>query len=233
MALAAKGEPVIAVAGFYGAPRILSIVVAYNSPIKTVSDLKGKLIGMASTGGSQTEWLTRRLAVQEGWGVDGVRRVGLGGFEADVAALKTHNVDAIVAGTEAGLMLEERNEGRILTGFEKYARDYHSLVIFARQPLLQANAALVDRFLKGFFASIAFVKANKAKTTDIAMRVLNQSQAVMDKTYDDEVALLSDDGHFDAKALDLMKDSFVEMGLLATRPTDNELFTAQFLPVKP
>ena len=41
------------------------------------------------------------------------------------------------------------------------------------------NPALVERFLKGFFAAIAFVKANKERASALAERVLHQSAAVV------------------------------------------------------
>ena len=42
----------------------------------------------------------------------------------------------------------------------------------------------------------------------------------------------SSDGTFDPKALAILKQSFVEMGLLKEIPQDNVMFTTQFVPVK-
>ena len=50
MAFAAKGAPVIAVAALFGAPKNISIVVPYDSPIKSVADLKGKLVSSSPVG---------------------------------------------------------------------------------------------------------------------------------------------------------------------------------------
>ena len=72
MAFVAKGAPVFAVAAFAAEPRNIAVVVGANSPIKTVADLKGKTLAV-TTAGSLTDWLAHRLAVQEGWGTDGVK----------------------------------------------------------------------------------------------------------------------------------------------------------------
>jgi ABC-type nitrate/sulfonate/bicarbonate transport system substrate-binding protein len=56
MAFAVKGSPVIAVAAFAEEPRNISVVIAPNSSIKNVADLKGKLISVI-TAGSLTDWL--------------------------------------------------------------------------------------------------------------------------------------------------------------------------------
>ncbi len=232
MAFAAKGSPVIAVAAFAAEPRNISVVVGEDSPIKTVADLKGKLIGV-TTAGSLTDWLCHRLAVQEGWGKDGVRTAALGPFETQLAAMKTHQIDGMMVATEAGYLLEERKEGRIIVGMEKYAPKFHTHVVFARKELVAKNPDLVNRFLKGFFATIAFMKANKAKTSEIAVKVLHETPTVASRTYDYEISMLENDGHFDPQAIEVLKESYLELGTLDKKPSDDQLFTTKFLPVKP
>jgi NitT/TauT family transport system substrate-binding protein len=232
MAFAVKGSPVVAVAAFATEPRNISVIVAADSAIKTVADLKGTLLAV-TTAGSLTDWLVHRLAVQEGWGADAVKTAALGGFESALPALKTKQIDGIMAATEAGYMLEERGEGHVLLGMEKYAPKFHTHVVFARKQLVADNPELVERFLKGFFASIAFMKANKDKTTEIASRTLKQSPAVMSRTWDYEISMLESDGHFDPEAVEVIKDSFVGMGILTEKPANDQLFTTRFLPVKP
>ena len=232
MAFAVKGSPVIAVAAFATEPRNISVIVAADTKIKTVADLKGKTLAV-TTVGSLTDWLVHRLAVQEGWGPDGVKTAAIGGFQSALPALKTGQVDGIMAATEAGYMLEERGEGRVLLGMEKYAPKFHTHVVYARKTLVADNPDLVERFLKGFFGSIAFMKANKEKTTEVASGVLKQSPAVMSRTWDYEISMLETDGHFDPEAVEVLKDSFVGMGILTEKPANDQLFTTKFVPVKP
>ncbi|HWE76258.1 MAG TPA: ABC transporter substrate-binding protein [Stellaceae bacterium] len=231
MAFAVKGSPVVAVAAFAEEPRNISVVIAPNSPIKTVADLKGKLISV-TTAGSLTDWLVHRLSVKEGWGTDGVRTVALGGFEPSVPALKTGQIDGIMAATEAGYLLEERGEGRILIGMEKYAPKFHTHVVFARKALVAENPDLVTRFLKGFFASIAYMKSHKEETSKVAEAVLKESPQVASKTYDYEISMLEDDGRFDPEAIEVIKQSLADMKMLDAKPTDDQLFTTKFTPVK-
>jgi len=232
MALAAKGGQAIAVAAFAGEPRNIAIIVGPDSPIKTVANLKGRMVG-ATTKGSLTEWLVQRLSQQQGWGDNGINMAELGTFDASVAALKTNQVDAMVGALEAGYLLEEKGEGKVLTGLEKVAPKFHTHVVFTRKDLIASNPDLVSRFLKGVFASIAFMKTHRDQTTEIATRILHQSPAVMKRTYDYEISMFEDDGHFDPAAIAVLKDSFIGMGLLTEKPADEQLFTARFLPVKP
>ena len=232
MAFLAKGSPAMAVAAFGGAPRGVSTMVLADSPIKSVADLKGKLVSV-STKGSLTEWLTEQMAIQEGWGENGIRTVALGAIANAVASLKAGQVDAVTLATEAGFKLEEAKEGRIVAYMDKYAPHFISEVVFVRKPILQSDPALIDRFLKGFFAAIAFEKSNEAKTSAIAERVLHMSPTVARRTYDYEISMFETDGHFDPKAVEVLKRSFVETHTLTKIPSDDQLFTTRFLPVTP
>ena len=232
MAQSVKGSPVLAVAAFATSPRNMSIIALTNSPVRAVPDLRGKLIGVPGTA-SLTEWLAKRVALEEGWGKDGVRTVGLGGFDANLAALKTQQTDAMVTSTEVGYMLEARGEARIVTLLAQYAPHFHTHVVVARNQLIAEEPDRVARFLKGYFAAIAFMKANKAKTTAIAMGLLHQTEAVMNRAYDEEIGMLMDDGQFDPEAVAVLKQSFVDMGILTELPRDDQILTTRFLPVKP
>jgi NitT/TauT family transport system substrate-binding protein len=232
LAFAAKGSPAIGVAAFAGAPRNIAVSVLYNSPIKSVADLKGKRISI-STVGSLTEWLATQMSIKEGWGPNGVTTVPLGAISSSIAALVAGQVDAVMLATEAGFALEDKHEGRVLFGMDRYAPHFITHVVFAQKRLVSDNPGLVDRFLKAFFASIAFVKHDKAKVSEVAERVIKMSPDVAARTYDYEVSMLLDDGRFDPAAVAVLKKSFVEMGTLQTIPSDDQLFTTRFLPVKP
>ena len=132
MAFSVKGSPVIAVAAFDGAPRNVSVTVAADSPIKTVTDLKGKLLAV-TTVGSLTDWLAKQIAIQEGWSQDGIRTIALGAFEAIMSAAHTHQIDGFMVAMEKGYQLEELHQGRIVVGMEKFAPKFHTHVILARK----------------------------------------------------------------------------------------------------
>jgi ABC-type nitrate/sulfonate/bicarbonate transport system substrate-binding protein len=173
------------------------------------------------------------MSIQEGWGKDGVIPTPLGSGDANLAALRTHQVGAMVASVEVAMQLEEKSVGRMVTTMGKYAPRFHAHMMFARKPLIDQNPALVDRFLKGFFASIAFMKANKEETSKVAAETLHIDKAIADRVYDEQIGMLEDDGHIDLQAIELMKDSFLDMGMVETRPNNDQILTTQFLPVKP
>jgi NitT/TauT family transport system substrate-binding protein len=232
LVFAAKGSPVIGVAAIAGAPLNFSATVAADSKINSVADLKGTLFSVASNG-SFPQWLVRRLSIAQGWGPDGIRTTALGGFEASAAAMETHQVDGFMGATEAGLMLEEQHKGKIVTNMGQYVPHLHNHVLMARKDLVAQSPDTVERFLKGFFAATAFMKAHRDETIKISSRVMHMSEAVISKTYDDEIAMMSDDGAFDPQAIDVLKESYVELGALPSKPETDQLITTKFTPVHP
>lgn len=232
MAFAVKGAPTIAVAAFAGPPRDLAVFVSADSPIHTIAGLKGKVVTV-STKGSLTDWMAMRLSMAEGWGRDGIHRLALGASEGRVAALRAHQIDADLDGTELAYLLQERHEVRVIAGMDKFAPDFITHVVFARKALVAKNPALVRRFLKGFFASIAYMKTHKQQTDAVAVAVLGETPALASQIYDYEIPMLETGGTFDPKALSVLKQSFVDMGILKSIPPNAKLFTTEFVPVKP
>lgn len=231
MAFIAKGSPAIGVAAFAGPPRNISAIVLEDSAIKTIADLKGKTIAVSSVG-SLSDWLAKQMAIQEGWGQDGIRAVPLGAVETSIAALKSHQIDVAVLATEAGFGLEEKKQARMLASMDRYAPHFITHVVFAQKALVATAPSLVERFLKGFFAGIAFMKTHKVETSALAQRVLAQSARVVEQDYDFEIGMFIADGRFDPDAVAALKQSYIDMGTLKEKPADDVLFTTQFLPVR-
>jgi len=231
MAFAVKGSPVIAVAAFDGAPRNVSVSTVPDSPIKNVADLKGKLIAV-TTVGSLTDWLAKQIAIQQGWGQGGIHTVALGAFEGMLSAAHTHQIDGFMVAMEKGYQLEELHQGRIVAGMEKFAPKFHTHVIFARNAIIENNPDLVTRFLKGFFAGIAYMKTHKDETTKLAVRELHNTPDIMNRIYDELAPWLESDGQFDPQAIEALKNSFVDMGILDKKPATDDILVTKFIPVK-
>jgi ABC-type nitrate/sulfonate/bicarbonate transport system substrate-binding protein len=231
MAFMAKGVPAKAVAAMAGVPRNMAVMVGYNSPVKTVDDLKGKKLG-CTTVGSLTYWIGDRINQVKGWGASGITMVPIGGMPPARAAVKTGQLDGYIGALEAGISLEEAKEWRVITSATPFVDNFITHVFFARNELIEKHPEQVRAFLEGWFETIAFMKANKQKTVEITSKVLNLSPSVISRAYDEQIGIFSTDGTFDPKAVAVLKKSFIEMGLLKEIPEDKVLFTTQFVPVK-
>ena len=231
MGFLAKGSPAKAVAAMAGAPMNMSIVVPYASTIRTIDDLKGKKVGI-TTVGSLTDWLLKRVVAERKWAATDVTAVTVGGLDATKAALKTSQIDAVVVALELGYAQEAAGQWRVLAPLAPVAPDFHTHVIYARDELIADKPELIERFLRGWFETIAFMRGNKEHTVEITSSVLHLDKPVIERVYDEQIGIFTADGRFDPKALVVLRQSLVEMGILQHVPDDSVMFTTRFVPVK-
>lgn len=231
MAFMVKGVPAKAVGVMAGVPRNMAVMVGYDSPIKTVDDLKGKKLGV-TTVGSLTDWIGKRIGTQKGWGPAGITTVPVGGMPPARAAIKTNQIDGYIGALEIGISLEEAKEWRVITSATPFVDHFITHVFFVREDVIAQRPQAVKAFLQGWQDTIAFMKANKVQTVEITSKVIQVAPSVIDRAYDQQIGIFSDDLSFDPRAIAVLKQSFIEMGLLKDIPEDKAMFTTQFLPVK-
>jgi NitT/TauT family transport system substrate-binding protein len=231
MAFMVKGVPAKAVGVMAGVPRNMAVMVGYDSPIKTVDDLKGKKLGV-TTVGSLTDWIGKRIGTQKGWGPAGITTVPVGGMPPARAAIKTNQIDGYIGALEIGISLEEAKEWRVITSAMPFVDHFITHVFFVREDVIAQRPQAVKAFLQGWQDTIAFMKANKVQTVEITSKVIQVAPSVIDRAYDQQIGIFSDDLSFDPRAVAVLKESFIEMGLLKDIPEDKAMFTTQFLPVK-
>jgi len=231
MASIVKGVPIKAVAAMAGRPALLALMVRPDGGIKTVDDLKGRRVGV-TTANSLTAWVVRELSRQKGWGPDGITATPLGAIPGLLAALMMMQVDGFVADISTLLHAEEVGEGKIIFRFGDLVQDFHVHVIFATDKVTASRPAAIREFLAGWFDTIAFMRANRAKTVEIAMAVLDQNRNIAERTYDELMPMFSDDGRFNPKALSVLARSYVELQFLPSEPDMAKLYTEEFLPKK-
>jgi len=229
MAFIVKGSPIHGIAVLGNAPLLLTLVVRPDDSVKTVADLKGRRVSV-STVGSLTYWLVSETARQQGWGPSGILISPMGATQPQIAALKRHDTDGMVTDISTALTLEKNGDARILTRFGHLVKDFHIHVIFARDKLIAAKPELLRGFLKAWFETIAFMRANRAETVRIAMEVLGKDDEVTSRTYDELMPMFSDDGRFSAAALAVLAKSYVELKVLPAAPDPAMLYTEALLP---
>jgi ABC-type nitrate/sulfonate/bicarbonate transport system substrate-binding protein len=226
-----KGAPAIGVAAMYGAPRNLALLVPVKSPIRSVADLKGKRIGV-TTAGSLTDWLVRELSRQQGWGSDGMVIAPLGQMQARLVAMDRGELDGVVLEAANGYELEEAGRTRNLILFGDIVQHFYTHVIFATDDMIDKRPELLQRFLRGWFKTVAFMKANREFTVKSEQRTLDVRQSVVEKIYDAQMAGFSLDGAWDPEAIEVIRSSLKELGILSAIPDAKALYNDKFVPVR-
>jgi NitT/TauT family transport system substrate-binding protein len=230
MALVAKGAPMLAVCDAAPTVPFIGIAVPYDSPVKSVADLKGKKIGISSAG-SFTDWLAKELAKRQGWGPDGVTEVAIGnGAVGVLAAFRTNAIDADISVTSNIFNWEEHKQGRLIIPVSDYAGNVAAGTIYATNKLIASNPDAVKSFLAGWLETIAYMRQHKAETVSIESGLTGYSPAVMAKEYDLTIGMFSGDCKFDAQSLANLKQTFADQKLVDPPPDMAKLYTEAFVP---
>jgi ABC-type nitrate/sulfonate/bicarbonate transport system substrate-binding protein len=231
MQFVAKGAPEIAIGSIAEFAGYMAFVVAANSNVRSMDDLRGKTVGITSPG-SLTDWLAEELSRVKGWKEhDRLTKATVGGATpAVVAALKTGQVDASVTSAQLGLQLEENGQGRLLFDCSAYVGTIELYTMFGNKALVERNPDAVRRFLAGWYETVDFMKTHKAETVAVAAKVMGHTPTVESHVYDRLVGKLSSNGKFSPQAIETLKASFVAMKSVDESVDMKKLYTEEFLP---
>jgi NitT/TauT family transport system substrate-binding protein len=231
MGYAAKGVPAHAVAAVANRPANMALVVAKNSRVTRIEELKGKRIGV-STAGSLTDWLARNIAVLEKWKPSDIEIVPMGEMRTRLAAMRGGELAAAVTSVQEAYQIQDNGQGTVLTTFGEVVPNFHTHVVIARDALIQKDPDLVRRFLKSWFTIAAFMRDHRAETVKSIAATMKLSEKIVEETYDIELGMMSFDGQFDPKALAVIRQSLKDLQILDFVPETAQLYTGAFVPVK-
>jgi NitT/TauT family transport system substrate-binding protein len=226
----AKGMQAKGVAVIAAPVRELAILVPYDSPLKSIKELKGKAVGIATVG-SITQWAALELARSQGWKPEDINLISISSSaNAATVAMKQHQVDADVGNLMTGVVLEKQKVARVLALASDYASDFIMHEMSASDALIQSNPDLVRRFVKAWFEAAAFMRDHKAESVAAAMAVTGLSAEDESQEYDYLMPEITASGKHDPAMMQRVADSFLEWKLLDQRPDIEKLYTNKFLP---
>jgi NitT/TauT family transport system substrate-binding protein len=230
----AVGKPyAVGIAAMAGPPLLLGVGVAKDSPIASAKDLKGKKVSV-STAGGLTDWLPKELARQQGWDPESIQTVPVGEPSAQVMAMKTKQVDGMITGLSQIWDLQEKGEAKApVVKFGEIVPDFIMHVIYATKNIEEKNPDALKRFMEGWFETIRFMRANKEETVNMGVAPMRVPKHIVERSYDEMMAMFSDTGKFEPKAVDVLARSFVELGMLDTKPDLTKYYTEKYLPGTP
>ena len=199
--------------------------------IKRLEDLKGGTIGVTAVGA--TTWVfARMLARKMNWDPEkDVRIIGIGGVDAQAAALKREETQAVIFG-DAGVVLEAQGLGRILMRLDELTPKWISLVAYSTDEIIRTKRDVVQRALRSIFQGARFCRDNPEESIKIAAKTIDWSEPATKRAYELLRPLISVDGRMDLDAMKFMQDTLLELGVLKTRLPLSDHYTPEFTPVK-
>jgi NitT/TauT family transport system substrate-binding protein len=200
--------------------------------ITSPADVQGKLIGVTSPN-SITDLLVKGLSQKlTGDADNGIKRASLGGFDAQVAALKTGQTQGFVWTLEGAFQAQKQGVGKYLFSFGDDFPHFAFEMIIAKKPLIDQRPQVVRSFLEGWYEAQAYMQANKEYTVQQFQKNMNIDTDVGAEVYDVDMKAMVADGHFDDEALQSAGQTLVTTGVMSAVPPLDTWVDKQFVPVQ-
>src|SRR5256885_2235166 len=139
--------------------------------VSSVAGLKGKAIGVTRVGA--TTWIfARMLAKKEGWDPDkDVQIVGLGGLDAQLAALARREIAAYVWG-DGGAVTELQGKSKVLLRFDVVTGKWISQIQYASEDAITHQADPIRRSLRALFTALKLMRESPRDAAEICSKKL-------------------------------------------------------------
>lgn len=230
LAAVARHQNAKAVAAIANEPRLLVLIVDSRLNAKGTEDLKGVTIGVSNKG-SLSDWLVRETSNNLGWGPEGIKTIGLGQSQSEVAAMQNREVDGLVTGIPQSTKLHAEGVSDEIVNFgDTVGSDFHIHIAFATNKLIEENPEAITNFLAGWFETIEWMQDNREEAIALASKQMGTDEELGAVIYDKVMPMMRTDGHFNQAALDRMNASFPELGLLDEPANLDEIVTEDLLP---
>jgi NitT/TauT family transport system substrate-binding protein len=199
--------------------------------VTKLADLKGKSIGVTRVGA--TTWIfAMMLAKQQGWVPEkDVTVVGLGGLDAQLAALTRGEIAAFIWG-DGGAVTELQGKSKILLRLDSVTPKWISQAYYATDGYINGNKDTLHRTLKGLFQAARFIRENPGEAAAIASKTLQWPEEAVARAQKVSGPLLSKDGVLSVEALEVMQATLLEYKAQEKRVPTADLYTTEFTPVR-
>src|SRR5258705_3765500 len=199
--------------------------------VQRVGDLKGKTIGVTRLGA--TSWVfARMLAKKEGWDPDkDVQVVGLGGLDAQLAAMARKEIAAYVWG-DGGAVTELQGKSKVLMRLDAVTPKWISQIQYASEDAITKQADQIRKSQRALFGALRLMREKPAEIAEVVGKKLGWSADAVLGAHKISGPLLPVDGRINLEALGAMQDTFLEHWLIKKKLPLDEHYARDFTPVK-
>lgn len=199
--------------------------------VQGVGELKGKAIGVTSVGA--TTWVfARMVARHQGWDPDrDVKIVGLGGLDAQLAALARKEIHAYVWG-DGGAVTQLQGKSRVLMRLDSVTPKWISQIQYVSEDGIKKHADAIRKSMRAIFRALHFMKSNTAEAAEIISKKIGWSPEAVQAAHRISGPLFPVDGSVNLEALRAMQDTLLEHGVIKKRLPLDEHVSREFTPVK-
>jgi NitT/TauT family transport system substrate-binding protein len=205
----------------------LNVAPEIQAPI----ELKGKTIGVTRVGA--TTWVFARMfAKAQGWDPDhDIKIAGLGGLDAQLAALARKEIHAFVWG-DGGAVTQLEGKSRILMRLDAVTPKWISQIQYVSEEAIKKNADQIRKAMKAVFGGVRFMKDQTADAAEIIAKKINWKPEAVLAAHKISSPLFSLDGQVSLEALRTMQDILIEYGMIKKKLPIEEHVAREFFPVR-
>ena len=199
--------------------------------VQKIGDLKGKAIGVTRVGA--TTWVfARMVAKKEGWDPDkDVQVVGLGGLDAQLAAMARKEIAAYVWG-DGGAVTELQGKSKVLMRLDSVTPKWISQIQYASEDAIARQADTIRKSQRALFRAIKLMRDNPKDVAEVISKKLGWTPDAVLAAHKISGPLLPVDGSINVEALSVMQETLLEYGLIKKKLPLDAHYTREFTPVR-
>ncbi len=193
---------------------------------------RARRIGV-TTLGSLTDWLTRKLSQQQGWGPDGIQVLPLGAVPARLAAMERNELDGMVIESATGYELEEQGKGRNILLFGDIEKHFYTHVIYATDDMIEKRAGAVAALPARLVQDRGLHEGEQGRRREVRRqggRGAREHRRRRSTTPRSAVSRPTAPGT--RQSIDVIRNSLKDLGILDFIPEAKVIYNDKFVPVK-
>lgn len=197
MTLAAQqGSPIMGIFSMIERP---SLYMVTRPEIKSVADLKGKIVGLGSVGGISVT-ITQRLLGYYGVGPKEFTVISSGDMPVRLAAVKSGAIHATLAGPPAPTLAKEL--GLNVLGSAADVVDFPLAGLSTATQKIKTNRAEVVAVLTAMLRGLQFVHSQRGEAIALVQKIFKMDRNLAEAGYDQTLRAYSKDGTASAKGIE-------------------------------
>jgi len=199
--------------------------------IQSPAELKGKAIGVTSVGA--TTWVFARMfAKAQGWDPDkDVKVVGLGGLDAQIAALSRKEIAAYVWG-DGGAVMQLAGKSKVLTRLDSVTPKWISQIQYVSEESIKRNAESIRKVMKAVFSAAKFMHDQPEDSAELVAKKIGWTREAVLAAHKISGPLFSVNGQVSVEALSSMQEVLLEHGVIKKKLPVEEHIAREFFPVR-
>lgn len=206
--------------------------VVARSGLETPEDLEGTTLGVTSPNGI-TDTLAKLLSEDLTGDIEGgIARASLGGFDAQVAALSTGEIDGFVWTTDGLIRAEQEGLGQTVLNLDEVIPDFFYAGVFAPTSTISDRPDVVEVMLAGLFEAQNRIKDDQEYAVDLFASRMEVPTEIGDQVWEADRDNLTSDGAVDEAAFDSLVESLLKVETIPEEVDLDEVFDASFVPVE-